>query len=197
MEQLGPQIQSQVEARVNLPAADDTMGSWRVFGTACRCQLDYMDNLLYCHCQSRLEPLDPSQKFRDALLRTLLDMQSKSVKMLVFKYKQLKLNEQLRAVASRVVMGKGPTQTNVDTLFLNTFRALRQDGVIYLLNSNTDEYLLITRDRVMEPFVRDQMLRRPDTPRNYISLEEAPSYLSRVHNERLLYIKRSLWASNN
>ena len=196
LEQLGPNIHSQVKARVNLPAADDKLGSWRVFGTSCRCQLDYMENLLYCHCQCKLEPLDPSHKFRDALLRTLLEMQSKSAKMLVFKYKQMKQNQLLRSIASREVMLKGPTQTNVDMLFVNTFRALRQDGIIYLLNSNTDEYLLITREKVMEPFVRDQMRLRPDMARNYITMDSAPAYLSsRVHNERLLYIKRSIWAT--
>jgi hypothetical protein len=197
LEQLGPNIQSQIKARVNLPAADDKMSSWRVFGTSCRCQLDYMENLLYCHCQCKLEPLDPFHKFRDALIRTLLEMQSKSAKMLVFKYKLMKQNEELRSIASREVTWKGATQTNnVDMLFVNTFRALRQDGVIYLLNSNTDEYLLITREKVMEPFVRDQMRLRPDMARNYISMESAPPYLSsRVHNERLLYIKRSIWAA--
>jgi hypothetical protein len=48
------------------------------FGRQCRCHevLDYMDELLYCHCLASNEALDKKMVFRDALLTKLLEMES-------------------------------------------------------------------------------------------------------------------------
>jgi len=198
LESLGPQIQLQINNKVNLPAADDIYScSWRVFGMNCCCNLTYMEDLLYCHCQSKAEPLDPSYLFRDAVLTYLQSMQHRTVKRLQFKYKQIKNNDNLQTIASREIFvekhDREKKNTLIDKLFLKTFSALRNDGIIHLLNSNTDEYLLITRDKVLEPYIRSQIKNpnmRSSRTKTFVSYKNSPPYISRVHNERLLYIKR-------
>ena len=150
-----------------------------------------MQSLLYCHCQARLEPLDADFKFRDGMLNTLLAMQSRNEKKLVFTYKQIKRDEGLKALAAKQVSG-ARSDVSVERLFLNTFRALRLDGIIFLLDDRTDHYLLITRERVLEPFIREELRKeQPSRSKNFVNIQAVP-YLSSVHRERLLYIKRCL-----
>lgn len=193
LEKLGPDIREQIQNRVNLPSTDDGTNSWRVFGASCNCSLPYMEDILYCHCQCTAEPLDPFYHFRDALLQTLLSMESKVTGKLEFNYKEVRNNRSLQTVASKVIAAgnKGMEKQgwNADKLFLKTFRALRCDGIIYLLNSNTDNYLLITRKKVLEPVVKNHI---GGNGRNFISFERTPRHISRVHNERLRYIQRLL-----
>mmetsp|Transcript_11717 Transcript_11717/g.28072 ORF Transcript_11717/g.28072 Transcript_11717/m.28072 type:complete len:314 (+) Transcript_11717:552-1493(+) len=76
LEALGPDIQSQMSQKLNLPSSDDTIGYWRVFGTSCQCHLpEYKFKLLYCHCQATFEPSDPNYTFRDAVLLKLLEIE--------------------------------------------------------------------------------------------------------------------------
>ena len=198
LDAVGPQIQSQINDKVNLPAADDMYScSWRVFGVNCCCKLTYMEKLLYCHCQCKAEPLDPSYRFRDAVLHMLLSMEERTTKRLEFKYNEIKNNEHLQKMASREITAEKSLKkdTLIDNLFLKTFRALRHDGIIYLLNSNTDIYLLITRDKVLEPYILSQIEMESEIGskrKNFVNYERAPPYILRVHNERLLYIKRLL-----
>jgi hypothetical protein len=198
---LGPQITAQVKARQHLPAMDDMLGEWRIFGTSCTCDLDYKANLLYCHCLAKVEPLDPQFIFRDALLNHLLGVQATHAKKLVFPYKGIKINPKLRAVASRVLSTSNTKEAEpesnmkilVDRILLNTFRALRNDGILHLANMNSDQYLLISRKWVLEPYVRRELeiSRNGGSSKNFINFEGAP-YLSQVHRDRLLYIKRSI-----
>jgi hypothetical protein len=190
LELLGPQIQSQVHEKRHLPSADDSFGAWRVFGASCRCKnLEYMSDLLYCHCKAKVEPLDPHFVFRDALLKTLLELQASHQKKLVFTYRQIKDNQRLKDVARKQATGAGNVDLFVDRLLLNTFRALRHDGIIYLMDSKSDLYLFITRDKVLEPYVRNEM--NKGESKNFVRFQGA-AFLSKAHNERLLYIKRCL-----
>lgn len=242
LESCGPDIASQVAERRYLPSADDTIGAWRVFGISCHCKLSYMDELLYCHCQAKVESLDPHFAFRDTLLHELLRMQQKKTKKLVFTYQEIKTNEKLQRLAVQQVSKNqvGPTAVSnpkmttagtttttlngrqqrqktvaplVDRTFRNTFRALRHDGIIYLMDADSDNYLLITRGKVLEPFVRRQQYeqranKKPSASseekkdesslhskkrrnRVFFCLDDEP-YLSKVHLERLAYINASL-----
>ena len=188
VEKLGPEIGIQILNRVNLPSVDDVSNAWRVFGANCNCKLAYMEELLYCHCQCTAEPLDPFYRFRDALLQMLLFLQSKEAKKLEFNYKEIRGNTILQGVAMKEVAGENQ-ERNVDRLFLKTFRALRIDGMIHLLDSNSDSYLLITRTWVLEPVIRAQS---KSGGGSFIQYEKVPRYISRVHNERLRYIQRLL-----
>ena len=124
-------------------------------------------------------------------------MQSQINKRLEFNYKEIRNDRQLRAMASKEIISEEETMDNVmiDKLFLRTFRALRIDGIIALLNSNTDDYLLITRKEVLEPIVNRQfknLKKSPDTAQVFMNRETMPFYISKIHNQRLLYIKRLL-----
>ena len=124
-------------------------------------------------------------------------MQSQINKRLEFNYKEIRNDRQLRAMASKEIISEEETMDNVmiDKLFLKTFRALRIDGIIALLNSNTDDYLLITRKEVLEPIVNRQfknVKKSPDTAQVFMNRETMPFYISKIHNQRLLYIKRLL-----
>jgi len=197
---LGPDISQQVQERQHLPANDDTLGKWRIFGASCTCTMDYKEELLYCHCVAKVEPLDPKLAFRDALLRHLLGVQAGNTKKLVFPFKGIKINPNLWSIASAVISTtrkevnkESEMKSLVDRLLLNTFRALRNDGVLYLANMDTDEYMLISRRWVLEPYIRGeiQAKRGYETSQNFINLEGA-SYLSSIHRDRLLYIKRCI-----
>ncbi len=186
VEKLGPEIGKQILNRVNLPSVDDVSSAWRVFGANCNCKLSYMEELLYCHCQCTAEPLDPFYRFRDALLQMLLFLQSKKAKKLEFNYKEIRGNAMLQGVAMKEVADENQ-ERHVDRLFLKTFRALRIDGIIHLLDSNSDSYLLITRTWVLEPVARGQS---KSGGGSFIQYEKVPRCISRVHNERLRYIQR-------
>jgi len=46
LDSLGPKIRSQIQNRSDLPAVDDDLSSWRIFGMNCNCELPYMEDLL-------------------------------------------------------------------------------------------------------------------------------------------------------
>jgi hypothetical protein len=190
--ELGSHIQSQVHAKRHLPSADDTCGAWRVFGVSCLCTCDPIKkSLLYCHCQAKVLPIDPKFQFRDALLEHLLSLQQRHSKKLVFGYKDVKHNPHLLNLAAQQVIGKAKSHLLQEELVRSTIRALVQDGILYHLNERMDQYLLITRELVLEPFVRDE-IQSTGNKKNFVSMQQAPPYLSQVDPERLLYIKRCI-----
>jgi hypothetical protein len=187
---LGPQIQSQVFHRQVFPSSDDTCGAWKVFGTSCQCTESYKHSLLYCHCQAKVDLLDPNLKFRDAVLDTLLELQRSKSKLLSFTYKEIKHHPHLTNLAARVVAHQQGPDFMVNELFRNTFSALRKDGIIYLNDKESDVYVLLSRELALEPFVRGRM--KNQKARNFISLQDAPGWISRVDKEKLLYIQRCI-----
>lgn len=199
LEELGSIIQSQVLAKRHLPSADDTCGAWRVFGASCQCTcVTIKKSLLYCHCQAKVLPKDPNFLFRDGLLGHLLNMQERHAKKLVFGYKDLKENAHLQDLAAQQLKaGNTTTRSRLlqDNLLRSTVRALAQDGILHHLDETTDQYLLISRDLVLEPYVRDE-IRVTGNTKNFISMQHCPPHLSHVDPERLLYIKRCILEVN-
>lgn len=195
---LGPSIGKDVLARMNLPSTDDAIGAWKVFGTNCQCNLAYKESLLYCHCQATLEPLDPHFIFRDAILMKLLEDEAKSENNCIFLYRTILNDSSLETVASRIL--SKDEAGNRRRLFVNTFAALRKDGLIHLINTETDHYLLISREKVLEPYLAKTMDKSIDNmlQRNHL-LNEEPAFLHHVPNARLQYIKRCMQdrAKNN
>lgn len=211
LETLGNHIQSQVRAKRRLPSADDTLGAWRIFGMECQCTCSQSikDSLLYCHCQAKvILKTDPQFQYKQALLQHLLENQTKHVKMFVFGYQDLKQEEALFQVAmeqaSKSTCRSGNQNHNSTTrkrffheeLLRATVRALVKDGILFHIDPDNDQYLLITREKVLEPFVRDE-LNRPGNTKNFVSLKGAPNYLNGVDLEKFLYIKRCLLLTHN
>ena len=188
---LGPAISKGALARTDLPSADDAIGAWKVFGAGCQCNLPYKESLLYCHCQATIEPLDPHFVFRDSILATLLELEANSNSPFLFLYQAIIHDPTLVAVANNV-LPKDETGS-LRRLFVKTFAALRNDGLIHLLDANTDTYQLISRQRVLEPYLEkmadksiENILERKAL------LAEQPPFLRNVPKARLQYAKRCL-----
>merc|ERR1711935_1287242 len=141
---------------------------------------------------------DRQFKYRDALLKHLLEKQRKFAKKLVFDYQDIQKEEVLKQVA----MKQAGTNSKVTKRFFHeeliraTVRALVKDGIIFHIDPEHDSYLLITREKVLEPFVRDE-LERPGSTNKFVSLKGAPSYLDGVDLEKFMYIKRCLVQQHN
>ena len=194
---LGSSISAQVRERRMLPARNDKEEEWRVFGTSCSCSLPYKMELLYCHCIASVERLDPQFAFRDVLLEYLIELQSTQTKPLTFFYRDIRCIQQLRQEASNGIVATQEyrgleMEGQVDRLFKNTFRWLRTDGIIYLVNEDFDQYLFINRRWVLEPYVQHELKADASGARNFIRIHDGPSCLGQVHPNKLLYIKRCL-----
>ena len=146
----------------------------KYYGWDCKCDLRYRDILLYCHCLATKEPLDPNLVFRDALLCKLIDMEneltnntaavkcfteknnnaankSSQVARLEFQYLTLFHDEKINALAKEIVSETKDPGINLRRIYINTFKHLRKDGVLYLLDVSADTYLLMSKDRVLLP----------------------------------------------
>ena len=198
LDALGSEIEAQVKDRDGLPSNDDDAATWKVFGINCKCNLSYKEALLYCHCKATIEAMDPHFTFRDALLEKLLQdeeqIQEEGVP-LRFIFSNVLKDKSLCSVAERIVETKSPSCliTSVKRLVLATFRALRNDGILYMLDDSTDTYLLISRTRVLEPYVRLMMSKDLDhiLERSHLQ-KNRPPYLLNVPRARLQYIGKSI-----
>ena len=200
---LGSEIASKAVQRADFPAPDDAYGAWRVFGVGCQCGLPYSTSLLYCHCQASVVPLDPHFEFRDALLEVLLHMennvnysmnrQSVESRQLRFQYKGIVGNAKLQGIANQAFVNENNVSVCVERLFLQTFAALRKDGIVSLLDEETDTYLLVSRERVLEPYC-NKLLQKTDSSslERRVLQTEQPAYLRNVANARLQYVKKTL-----
>lgn len=189
IEKLGPDIAQQIARRESLPSADDSDGAWRVFGSRCTCNLAYKQHLLYCHCQATRESFDPDFQYRDALLNELINLEEKQSEKepLRFQYKAVKTMSSLR----ELVMAMAPLASAEQTLVLGTFRALRKDGIFYLIDKESDTYLLISKRRVLEPYM--ETITSDDIERGPQRLQlrrEPPPFLQQVPKTRLRYVRR-------
>lgn len=207
---LGPRIASAAVQGADIPTSDDAHAAWRLFGAGCRCNLPYKDSLLYCHCIATVVLLDPLLKFRDTLLELLLEMERNVSRpatrapsmedcQLHFQYKSVVCNEQLQKAATQIVTDDTKMKVSIDQLFRKTFGALRKDGIVSLLNDKTDTYLLVSRSRVIEPYLAKQMAAKASSSfvEKRILQSEQPVYLRNVPNARLQYVMRALLANHD
>lgn len=192
---LGKDIESRAAQMGATDLAEDDDGAWRLFGPDCSCKLLHKDILLYCHCNSTSAALDPRQAFRDVLLEYLVDMQNKEPsKPLKFQYGQLLKDETLFAAATNTVATTTNPAANARRLFVNTFRALRCDGIIYLEKEESDTYLLITRSGVLEPYLSRILDKDLSTLERSMWRLNPPPYLTRVPGNRLRFVMKNLIA---
>jgi hypothetical protein len=139
--------------------------------------------LLYCHCEATIETLDPIFRYRDALLNKLLDMEDKlqtqsrseyhsyiedcidllgcnsnSTSLpLLFSFESIYKDEDLSSLAKDIVSSTLVPEANARQLVQNTFRAMANDGLISLFDTDADLYLLLSVERVIEPYLRNSL----------------------------------------
>jgi hypothetical protein len=193
---LGPKIAQDALDKTDFPSAGDDVGSWRVFGTSCACDLPYKEPLLYCHCQATAEPLDPYLTFRDALLLKLLHMEQSNLtsdEPLQFAYQMILHDTQLQEVAQNAC--QSPT-VPFHRVVLKTFAALRKDGIVHLVDPQADHYLFISRARVIEPHIR----RKANHDKSQLNVKllqlERQSALRNVPHSRINHVKRCIEKGN-
>ena len=159
----------------------DQAGSSNILNRKC-CQTPYRfrSAFFYCHCEATLEALDPNLQYRDALLNRLLDMEGQlqrctdslytsatedcmdlygapsdsTLPPLLFNFESLYKDKELTAVASEIVASTNLPEANAQRLVRKTFAGLTNDGILSLFDPKDDLYLLITRTRVIEPFLK-------------------------------------------
>mmetsp|Transcript_1135 Transcript_1135/g.2612 ORF Transcript_1135/g.2612 Transcript_1135/m.2612 type:complete len:425 (+) Transcript_1135:202-1476(+) len=180
----------------------------------CQTPRNHRESFYYCHCEAKLEPLDPTLFFRGALIDLLLEMESKSdlacksatedcldliglsesdqttTPPLLFRYETVNKNEELSKIALDLVVSQNSTpdlvKTNVQRLFRRTFAALASNGLLCLFNQEEDIYLLLSRTRVVEPYLRW----RRKQPDGY-SLPH-PFFINCIPRKRLVTISKHL-----
>lgn len=162
---------------------DKTKGNSNVLQRKC-CQTPYRFRkaLFYCHCEATLEALDPNFRFRDTVLNRLLDMedqlqrssgschasatvdcmdlfgaQSDLPPPLLFTFEAIHRDEELSSVAKEVVASTSLPDANAQRLLRKTFAAMTNNGILSLYDPKKDLYLLVSRARVLEPFLRKSM----------------------------------------
>lgn len=219
---LGPVISQQVDERLDFPAADDTSGAWRLFGTRCPCGDETTNSikreLLYCHCLATPEQdFDPDLLFRDYLLSMLLNREAEAqrnveaianvsgseVRPLFISYRDLRNDDEIRAIAmDHLLMAsvpvQNPTDEMADQLLLRTVRALRKDAILHLYDNETDVYLLISRKAVLEPYLRILHSNAWEDSVARMKLKrQRPSFLDNVPKARLHYVKRNSTGATN
>ena len=84
---------------------------------------------------------------------------------------------------------------NVQELIRCTVRALRKDGILYLINAEDDTYLLISRTGVLEPYVRTKLALQKLSSERRMQYYDASSrfpYIQSVPRSRLEFVRRCL-----
>lgn len=146
----------------------------------CQTQNRIRMSFFYCHCEATLEALDPSFRYRDALLNRLLDMEAQlqfssdscfpgatedcmdlfgaqSDTMhppLLFTFESIYKDEVLSTIAIDEVSSTTVPSANAQRLVRRIFVAMTNDGILSLFDSEKDLYLLVSRNRVIEPYLR-------------------------------------------
>ena len=73
---------------------------------------------------------------------------------LLFTFESTYRDEGLARIASEAVASTTSPVANAQKLVRKTFAAMTNDGILSLYDSKADLYLLVSRTRVIEPFLR-------------------------------------------
>eukprot|EP00986_Skeletonema_menzelii_P016309 scaffold14279_cov160-Skeletonema_menzelii.AAC.1 len=195
-----------------------TIGKKNVLVRQC-CQTSqrFRQALFYCHCEATLETLDSTFSFRDALLNHLLDCESELRHIgsclhhsatedcmdlygaepnsmpppFLFTFQSTCSDASLSSIARSLVESTNLPDANMQRLFQKTFAAMTKDGLLSLYDPEEDLYLLVSCNRVLEPFLKrskgmdDGGFVRPNIPEPFFirsiprkRLNELASYLA-------------------
>jgi hypothetical protein len=121
------------------------------------------------------------------------DGQSIENDQLHFQYRMIMSNSALREVAMQTIAKERNLAVSLDRLFKQTFAALRKDGILSLLDDETDTYLFISRERVLEPYCKKLLQKSNGSSlERRVLRDEQPAYLRNVTSARLQYVKKKL-----
>ena len=149
----------------------------------CQTSRRFRNAFYYCHCEATLEVLDPTFRFRDALLNRLLDMESQlqhssdscfpsttedcmdlfgvpsdtDTPPLLFAFESIFKDKELLVIASEIVAVTNLPEVNTQRLMRKVFMSLTNDGILSLFDVDEDVYVLLTCARVIEPYLRRSM----------------------------------------
>lgn len=213
---LGPDIHKQILDLKNLPVADDYVGAWQLFGSQCRCQTTYKEKLLYCHCIATRDESDPQLVYRDALLNRLLELEEQDSSEIRnswgieepfrFQYLTIVNDPVLVAIEQALVNSfattdcRAPQQQTTDKAFsglgLAAFRALRADRILFLLDQQSDSYLLLSRKRSIESYLKRTMSSAQGSFTGG-KQPKPPIYWSCIPTARVQYVKRTMYDSTS
>ena len=183
---LGDVISTSILGEGSCTILDKANGNNNILQRKC-CQTSYRfrSSFFYCHCEASLEALDPNLQFRDALLNRLLDMEAKLQRRsdtlyptsaedcldllgidqintlpppLLFTFESIYRDEEIINIATSIVSSTTAPEANAQRLIRKTFAALTNDGILSLYDHEQDLYLLVSRSRIIEPFLRSSGL---------------------------------------
>jgi hypothetical protein len=135
----------------------------------------YKESLLYCHCIATKEPLDPHFTYRDSLLTRLLEMEKEDHE----KQQQQRIKEPFRFLYTTVVQDpflqeqsrrccraaaataqknnkyqyQRCTLPNWICLGSKYLSSVARGSDLYLLDAESDTYLLLSRERAIESYL--------------------------------------------
>jgi hypothetical protein len=105
-----------------------------------------------------------------------------------FQYRTVANDKQLTAIAAEVAAEAGNAALTAKEVVTATIRALRQDGVIHLIDPDSDTYLLISRENVLDPYIRRSLSRKQ---------RSLPFYLQKVPYARIEYARKCICCEVN
>ena len=134
-----------------------------------------------------------------------------------FKYSSIVADDELNQIAMREISNSsinhstcvksdksGDTNKSIQSHFVNvqelirrTVRALRKDGILYLIDADADTYLFMSRTRVLEPYLRTKLaLQKMSAERRarYFEGSSRFPYIKSVPRSRLEFVRRCLLA---
>ncbi len=76
---------------------------------------------------------------------------------LLFTFKSVFKDKELSSIASEIVAGTTLPEVNAERLIRKVFAAMTNDGLLSLYDAEDDVYVLVSCNRVIEPFLRRSM----------------------------------------
>jgi hypothetical protein len=186
----------------------------------CQTPHRFRSAFFYCHCEATWETLDPSFCFRDAFLNRLLDMEAQLQRSsdscfpsatedcmdlfgmppdampppLLFTFESIFKDKELSSIASEIVASTTLPEVNAQRLVRKVFKAMTNEGILSLYDPEEDLYVLVSRNRVIEPFLRRSM-GADDIGFGYPQIPP-PFFMSSVPKKRISAIKHWIEESN-
>ena len=113
---------------------------------------------------------------------------------LLFTFKSVFKDKELMSIASEIVAETTLPEVNAERLVRKVFAAMTRDGLMSLYDAGEDFYVLISRNRVIEPFLRRSM-GADDIGFGYPQIPP-PFFMSSVPKKRISAIKHWIEESN-